>query len=222
MSMDTLDAGGGEFSQAVVAFARAELGPLVRSFDLFPAAAPALTPMAALAPLGLPGLQDDAPALSLPELVAVVWSLGRTCAGLGAYVAQAAIAQRWGRRLGVVLDGKPVALALQEAAELLSDDGADDGGHADVALEVAAYVHGDLESARLVARKRAVPLATDASAVAILARRDSRLGLAWVSREELKVGAPVPLLGARALPCADVEAREALLLAWSDPRIRLK
>lgn len=216
MSMDTIDPAGGELSQAVATFAQSELGPKVAALDLFPSATPPLTPMAALAPLGLPGLEDDAPALSLPELAAVVWSLGRTCAGLGAYVAQAAIAQRWGQRLGVILKGKPVALALQEAAELLSDDVEEDGGHADVAFAIAAHVRGELESSRLVASKRAVPLAPDARAVGILARRDSRLGLAWVSRGELKVGAPVPLLGARALPCADVEARDALLLAWSD------
>jgi alkylation response protein AidB-like acyl-CoA dehydrogenase len=212
MTLDTFDPTAGELSQAIASFAQTELGPRVAALDLFPSAMPTLTPMAALGPLGLPGLAHDAPALSLPELAAIVWSLGRTCAGLGAYVAQAAIAQRWAQRLGVIIDGKPVALALQEAVELLADD-----GEGDVALAVAAHVRGGLESeARLVARKRAVPLASEASAVAILARRDSRLGLAWVSRDELKVGAPVPLLGTRAMPCADLEARDARLLAWSD------
>lgn len=213
MSMDTL---AGELSRAVSAFASSELAPQVDSFDLFPAATPPMTPRAALAPLGLPGLSDDAPALPLSELIAVLWSLGRTCAGFGGYAAYAAIAERWRDRLGVTVDGRPVALALQEDAELLSDDVQGDGAQSELALEVAARVHGNPGSPRLVAHKRAVPLAPDASVVSILARRDLRVGLAWVSRDDLEVGPPVPLLGARALPCADVEARDASLLAWSD------
>ncbi|MBI5477500.1 MAG: hypothetical protein HY906_01520 [Deltaproteobacteria bacterium] len=190
------------FAATVARFMKHEVAPHVAQLDLQPAAPTAVDVPHLLAPLGLPGLGDvDAEDLPPAALVRVLWAMAAECAGVAAFVAHAAAGRLVAERLGFTPPAGLIALGLLEAREPFAADGA---------IDVAARVEGD----RVVAEKRAVPLAPVAAALGLLARRGADPCLAWVTPGEgVTVGAPLGLLGLRSVPRADLHVSGAPLLA---------
>jgi len=186
----------------VARFMKREVAPHVGPLDLQPAAPTPVRVPQLLAPLGLPGLGDaDAQDLPPAALVRLLWAMGAECAGVAAFVAQAAAGRLVAARFGLGPHAGPIALGLFEGRELLTADGT---------VDVAARI----EAERVIGEKRAVPLAPAAAAFGLLARRGAELCLAWVAPGEgVTVGEPIALLGVRAVPCADLRVAGAPLLA---------
>jgi alkylation response protein AidB-like acyl-CoA dehydrogenase len=201
----------------VARFMKQQVAPHVGPLDLQPAAPARVAVPALLAPLGLPGLDGAAEELPPATLARLLWTMAGECAGVAAYVALAAagrlVASRFGDGapagpLALAPAAGPLALGLFEGRELLTADGT---------VDVAARVEGQ----RVIADKRAVPLAPAAAAFGLLARRGAELCVAWVAPGAgVTVGAPVGLLGVRAVPCADLRVSGAPLVACATLQAR--
>jgi len=196
----------------VARFMKKEVAPHVPALDLEPAAPAAVTVSRLLQPLGLPGLPGaegaDAEELEPAALVRLVETMAAECAGVAAFVAYAQVGRLLAARCGLAAAPVPVAFGWLEAREPFPADGG---------VDVAARVADE----RLTADERAVPLAPAAATLGILARRGPDLCVAWVAPgPRVELGAPLALLGVRAVPCADVRVAGAPLLACTPLQAR--
>ena len=192
-----------ELIATVDRFFKTEVAPRVARIDEFPAAASPVPVCDLLSGLGVPGVRGGTVTdISTPDLVEMLWTMSGYCAGVAAHAAFAIAARMVVGRLGLPLDGAPIALALHEDRELFPGDGG---------IDVGARVH---EDGRVTGLKRSVPLAPCARALLVLARREIGLCLAIVKPGDgVEIGPPVALLGVRAVQCADVTLSGAPIVA---------
>ncbi|MFC1888191.1 acyl-CoA dehydrogenase family protein [Thermodesulfobacteriota bacterium] len=193
--------------ESVGKFMEREIDPHADEIDLYPAKPHPFDLFDRVFQAGLMRLEDmDDDFLRPANVVKLLIAMSGHCAGVAAFTAYTIAGEIFRRSLGGG-DTSPgvVSIALFEEA--------------DIGVEECRFDFStSLERGVVRGTKRSVMLAPRSDLVAVFCRAGDKGRIAWVKADskKVKIGTPVGLIGARALPCADVDLDGAKALAVED------